>query len=187
MTRSRWFPAGGLFVAAWVAAACASGRPGPAAQTQLPPDPPAGDQPAPSADQAASDQASADQAQESDQASAAEPASEGPVAPAVGIYSAAQAARGEIAFDEVCAQCHTTSEFRGRTFQGNWGRRTVYSFFRTVRSTMPDDNPGGLDEQTYLDVVSYVMRMNGHDAGPAEMLPDSPMRQVRMDPSGSSG
>ena len=87
----------------------------------------------------------------------------------------------------MCAQCHTTSEFRGRTFQGNWGRRTVYSFFRTVRSTMPDDNPGGLDEQTYLDVVSYVMRMNGHDAGPAEMLPDSPMRQLRMDPSGSSG
>ena len=159
MTRSRWFPAAGLLVAVWVAAACASGRPGPAAQTQVPPNPP----------------------------TASEPASDAPAAPAVGIYSAAQAARGEIAFDEVCAQCHTTSEFRGRTFQGNWGRRTVYSFFRTVRSTMPDDNPGGLDEQTYLDVVSYVMRMNGHDAGPAEMLPDSPMRQLRMDPSGSSG
>lgn len=182
MTRSRWFPAGGLLIAALVAAGCASGRPGPAAQTQVP-DPATGDQPA-----SASDQASvAERASASERASATEPASDATVAPAVGIYSAAQAARGEIAFDEVCAQCHTTSEFRGRTFQRNWGRRTVYSFFRTVRSTMPDDNPGGLDEQTYLDVVSYVMRMNGHDAGPAEMLPDSPMRQVRMDPSGSSG
>ncbi len=107
-------------------------------------------------------------------------------APASGIFSAAQAERGESTFDEVCSQCHTTSEFRGASFQRNWGRRTVYSFFRTVRSTMPDDNPGGLDEQTYLDVTTYIMRMNGHEAGPSEMLPDSPMRQVRMDPSAPS-
>ena len=116
----------------------------------------------------------------------AQPDSDSSAAPASGIFSAAQAERGESTFDEVCSQCHTTSEFRGGSFQRNWGRRTVYSFFRTVRSTMPDDNPGGLDEQTYLDVTTYIMRMNGHEAGPSEMLPDSPMRQVRMDPSAPS-
>ncbi len=102
--------------------------------------------------------------------------------PAAGIFTEGQADRGGTAFDEVCADCHTTSEFRGRTFQSNWGRRTVYSFFRTIRSTMPDDNPGGLEEQTYLDVVSYILRLNGHAAGASEMTAESPMRSVRMAP-----
>ena len=107
-------------------------------------------------------------------------------APTAGIFTEGQADRGRTAFDEVCSECHTTSEFRGRTFQSNWGRRTVYSFFRTIRSTMPDDNPGGLDEQTYLDVVSYILSMNGHAAGASELAADSPMREVRMAPPDSN-
>lgn len=99
-----------------------------------------------------------------------------------GIFSGVQADRGRTTFDEVCSECHTTSEFRGRTFQSNWGRRTVYSFFRTVRSTMPDDNPGGLEEQVYLDVVAYILSINGHDAGSSELGADSPMREVRLAP-----
>lgn len=102
------------------------------------------------------------------------------------LFTEEQADRGRTAFDEVCSDCHTTSEFRGRTFQSNWGHRTVYSFFRTIRSTMPDDNPGGLEEETYLDVVSYILRINGHEAGTAEMTADSPMRDVRMAPPGSN-
>ncbi len=105
-----------------------------------------------------------------------------PEAPPGGIFTDAQARRGRTAFDETCSECHTTSEFRGRTFQRTWGRRTVYSFFRTIRSTMPDDNPGGLEEQVYLDVVSYILSMNGHDGGVAELGGDSPMREVRIAP-----
>ena len=101
-----------------------------------------------------------------------------------GIFNSTQADRGGTTFDEVCSECHTTSEFRGRTFQSNWGRRTVYSLFRTVRSTMPDDNPGGLDEQVYLDVVAYILSMNGHSAGSSELAADSPMREVRIAPPG---
>ena len=105
-----------------------------------------------------------------------------PAGPAGGIFTDSQAQRGRTTFDEVCSECHTTSEFRGRTFQRSWGRRTVYSFFRTVRSTMPDDNPGGLEEQVYLDVVSYILSINGHDGGSAELSADSPMREVRIAP-----
>ena len=105
-----------------------------------------------------------------------------PAPPTAGIFTDDQADRGSTTFDEVCSECHTTSEFRGRTFQSNWGRRTVYSFFRTIRSTMPDDDPGGLEEQTYLDVVSYILSINGHAAGASELAADSPMREVRMAP-----
>lgn len=167
-------PACFLLLIALPAAGCASRGPAPATVGDLstpiatPPSqqaaPEAGAQPAPTTTEA-------------------QPDSDSSASPAAGIFSATQAERGAATFDEVCSQCHTTSEFRGASFQRNWGRRTVYSFFRTVRSTMPDDNPGGLDEQTYLDVTTYIMRMNGHEAGPSEMLPDSPMRQVRMDPT----
>ncbi len=111
-----------------------------------------------------------------------ESAAEAPETPPAGIFTEAQADRGGTAFDEVCSECHTTSEFRGRTFQSNWGRRTVYSLFRTVRSTMPDDNPGGLEERVYLDVIAYILSMNGHDTGTTELAADSPMREVRIAP-----
>lgn len=99
------------------------------------------------------------------------------------IFTEAQATRGRTIFDEACAECHTNNEFRGRLFQSNWGRRTVYSFYRTIRSTMPDNNPGGLEEQVYLDVVSYILSINGHEAGASELSADSPMREVRIAPA----
>lgn len=99
-----------------------------------------------------------------------------------GLYTSDQASRGADIFEDVCSECHTTSEFRGRVFQADWGRRSVYSFYRTVRSTMPDDNPGGLSEQVYLDVIAYILGMNGHPTGPGELTADSPMREVRIDP-----
>ncbi|MGI9625479.1 MAG: c-type cytochrome [Longimicrobiales bacterium] len=106
-----------------------------------------------------------------------------PEAAAVGaLHTAAQADRGAEVYESVCSECHTTSEFRGRGFQADWGRRSVYSFYRTVRSTMPDDNPGGLEDQVYLDVVAYILGMNGHGAGADELSADSPMRDVRIDP-----
>lgn len=111
----------------------------------------------------------------------------GPVAnhdPDAGIFTSGQANRGRTAFDEACSDCHTNSEFRGRAFQSDWGRRTVYSFYRTVRSTMPDDNPGALEEETYLDVVSYILSINGHSSGSSELAADSPMREVRLAPPG---
>lgn len=108
--------------------------------------------------------------------------SEDPATPAAGIFTDAQASRGRTMFNEVCSECHTTSEFRGRAFQSNWGRRTVYSFYRTIRSTMPDDNPGGLEEQVYLDVSAYILSLNGHDGGSSELSADSPMREVRIAP-----
>lgn len=100
----------------------------------------------------------------------------------VGLYTEDQATRGRGVFEDVCTECHTTSEFRGRTFQADWGRRSVYSFYRTVRSTMPDDNPGGLADQVYLDVTAYILDMNGHVVGAAELTADSPMREFRIDP-----
>lgn len=173
-----------LIASGLLAAGCASG--GASDASSEAPQPAAGETP-PDADAAAqSPTGNAQSPTRSDQSPTTgggqSPAEAEPAGPAGGIFTDSQAQRGRTTFDEVCSECHTTSEFRGRTFQRSWGRRTVYSFFRTVRSTMPDDNPGGLEEQVYLDVVAYILSMNGHDGGSAELSPDSPMREVRISP-----
>ncbi len=114
--------------------------------------------------------------------SAPEQASEPEGAPlaTTGIFTDAQGDRGRIEFDETCADCHTNAEFRGRGFERTWGRRTVYSFFRTIRSTMPDDDPGGLRTQQYLDITAYILRMNGHAAGAEPLTEESDMRGYRI-------
>lgn len=80
-----------------------------------------------------------------------------------------QAARGEKVYGEVCATCHQQSQMIGQSFVENWNDRRVYDFYAIVRGTMPLDNPGGLKEQEYVDVVAYLLQAN-HHAAPA---PDS--------------
>lgn len=85
------------------------------------------------------------------------------------IFSQGQADRGRATFRAVCAECHYSSEFRGTHFQFSWRRRTVADFFEQVSSTMPEDAPGGLEPDEYLDVVAYVLELNGFPAGEAEL------------------
>ena len=80
-----------------------------------------------------------------------------------------QAARGEKLYSESCGTCHQVSQHVGQAFVENWNDRRVYDFYALVRATMPLDNPGGLKEQEYLDVVAYLLQAN-HQASPS---PDS--------------
>ena len=88
-------------------------------------------------------------------------------------YSSAQAARGEAVFNETCAACHTTESLIGQAFVDSWNDRRVYDFYALVRSTMPLDNPGGLKDQQYLDVVSYLLKANHAVAGADSLAADS--------------
>jgi cytochrome c len=79
-----------------------------------------------------------------------------PVAP----FTAAQAARGEKVYDATCATCHQADNLIGAGFVQNWNDRRVGDFHALVRATMPVDNPGGLKDQEYLDVVAYILKAN---------------------------
>jgi len=98
------------------------------------------------------------------QAPAAPPAS--PV-----TYTDEQAARGGEVFSGVCLECHARKDFSDAEFRGKWRGRTAFDLFERMRSTMPESDPGSLARQQYIDVVAYVMKLNGLSAGSAE-LPD---------------
>jgi mono/diheme cytochrome c family protein len=79
---------------------------------------------------------------------------------AAASYSDAQATRGEAVYEATCANCHQADKFIGSAFVDAWNNRRVGDFYTLIRSSMPVDNPGGLKDQEYLDVVAYLIKAN---------------------------
>jgi|SRR5215208_3616449 len=77
-------------------------------------------------------------------------------------FSPSQATRGATVYAETCGQCHQPAQMIGQAFVESWNDRRVYDFYALVRSTMPLDNPGGLKDQEYLDVIAYLLQANHH-------------------------
>jgi cytochrome c5 len=88
-------------------------------------------------------------------------------------YAPAQAERGARVFNQVCAMCHAQSQFIGQSFVENWNDHRVSDFYTLVRSTMPLNNPGGLKDDEYLALVSYLLKANHAGAGTDTLGTDS--------------
>lgn len=97
-----------------------------------------------------------------------------------GIYREAQADRGRALFRDRCAECHYSSEMRGTQFQFAWERRTVGDLYEHLVATMPEDDPGSLAPEEYVDVVAYILRLNGFPAGGPALGVDSPAFRVSL-------
>ncbi len=89
---------------------------------------------------------------------------------ATGFYSIAQAERGLRVFRNLCSECHFTNEFRGDEFEHEWRRKTVWDLYRSMTRTMPENDPGGLPDRTYADVIAYILQLNDYTSGNAELV-----------------
>jgi mono/diheme cytochrome c family protein len=99
-----------------------------------------------------------------------------------GVYSEAQAERGQSVFLSVCARCHgprgngagdpemtaAPPVARG-SFLRKWDRQTVATLLNYVRTTMPTDNPKSLSDQQYLDAITYMFMLSNMPTGDAEL------------------
>ena len=105
-----------------------------------------------------------------------------------GVFTEAQAARGRQIYFGACGLCHVAAaERRSRRFptwcpRPRWrGRascacgdgRSLATLLAYTRLTMPEDNPGSLAEQEYVDVVAYMLSMSRMPAGEGELPADS--------------
>lgn len=92
-----------------------------------------------------------------------------------------QAQRGAQVYQGTCAMCHS-AELIGEAFVAAWNNRRVYDLYALVHSTMPLDNPGGLKDGEYLDVIAYLLQANKHEsAAPDSLRPDSAsLRKMRI-------
>ena len=92
-------------------------------------------------------------------------------APGGASFTAAQATSGRAAYDQNCASCHgpagrngTAPALAGPDF-GGWTTRPVSDLISTIRTSMPSDRPGQLREEVYLDIVAYILQVNGRTPG----------------------
>ena len=97
-----------------------------------------------------------------------------------GVYSEAQAERGEATYRKACARCHRDDlkgeelapSLVGATFTFRWRDQGVSDLFASLRSSMPPESPGSLSDQTYVDVVAFLLSANHYPAGDNELEPD---------------
>ena len=104
-----------------------------------------------------------------------------------GVYTEEQATRGDTVFQKFCLSCHTPLSYSDSTFRANWFGRSVFDLFKTLKTTMPEDNIGGLTDDEYTRVIAYILKLNAFPAG-ADALPSDSlaMRRIRIGPEGSA-
>lgn len=103
-----------------------------------------------------------------------------------GAYSESQAADGELVYQKVCASCHELSFHTGTEFRMNWFTRNVWDLFKILKTTMPEDNIGGLTDDEYTRVIAYVFKLNGFPASADSLKADSlEMKKIRIGPIGT--
>jgi quinoprotein glucose dehydrogenase len=99
-----------------------------------------------------------------------------------GVYTDAQAKRGREAYEYSCATCHLPTlegdESRdipalyGDDFVEEWSGKPIKSLYELIRKMMPKDAPGSLKNETYADVVAYLLQSNEFPAGAQELTAD---------------
>ena len=79
-----------------------------------------------------------------------------------------QQARGKTLYNDKCASCHMedlkgtteTPPLTGDMFWMNWETYSANNLVEQVRTTMPEDNPGSLMRQEYVDIIAYILKTN---------------------------
>ena len=96
-----------------------------------------------------------------------------------GVYTLAQARRGEELYKRECTLCHR-DDLRGNTVDGGpplrglqfttrWQDIDVETLLSTIEELMPLEEPGSLSRQEYVDILSFVLWANDLPAGEGEL------------------
>ncbi|MES1262142.1 MAG: cytochrome c [Acidobacteriota bacterium] len=103
-----------------------------------------------------------------------------------GVYSAAQASRGEADYAAECSRCHRddlsgyNNALIGGRFMDRWREDSLDNFFVLLRNTMPRNAPQSLGDEAYLDIVAYILQQNSFPAGPKD-LTAAALRDIRVE------
>jgi cytochrome c len=117
-----------------------------------------------------------------------------------GVYTDTQAGRGEQAYRLHCGYCHRDDLAGGffddgtgrapalagpRAFDSSleerWRDATVGQMLLDIGTTMPQQEPGSLPVQTYVDILSFLLSKNEVPAGTSELPADlDALQQIRV-------
>lgn len=90
-----------------------------------------------------------------------------------GVYTAVQATAGQEIFESTClGGCHNLASHKGIAFEKHWKDHPVAELFKKINDEMPDDNPGSLSATQSVQVVAYLLKLNGLPAGKEDLPVD---------------
>ena len=108
-----------------------------------------------------------------------------------GVYTPAQARRGQEQFEQHCASCHRRDlsglsgpALKGDRFLDQWREFPLEVLFNDLRTQMPMGNPGGLPTPVYLDVSAYLLEANGLPPGGTELTQEAAAKVLFVAPGG---
>jgi len=95
-----------------------------------------------------------------------------------GVFSDAQAVRGQAVYGQQCASCHGATlkgaqapPLVGEVFVSTWSAQPLSALANKIRNTMPADGPGELTPQQSADLVAHILKSGGFPASGAELAP----------------
>ena len=97
-------------------------------------------------------------------------------------FTAAQAERGYQAYAHNCLDCHGSNldngEFggpplKGLSFARHWEAGNVAALSGFMKAKMPLDRPGELNDETYADLIAYILEQNGYKSSDTELSADT--------------
>ena len=101
-----------------------------------------------------------------------------------GVFTAAQAKRGNDAYQASCSGCHGSDlhatdpeavDLTGPGIRARWNGKTLNERFETIRDRMPPGNANTLGDKTYMDILAFILESNDFPAGNQELVPDTAM------------
>jgi len=97
-----------------------------------------------------------------------------------GVYTEAQAKRGEAVYGKACASCHGPNlegdaqapALADKDFSTEWNDQPLSDLFERIRTTMPGDAPGTLKPEEVADLMAYMFSRAKFPAGPSYLPRD---------------
>jgi alcohol dehydrogenase (cytochrome c) len=97
-----------------------------------------------------------------------------------GPYTAEQASAGRTAYQTNCSSCHAPDlsgregpQLAGGNFMSQWRDKTAGDLIGFIRATMPPGAGGSLPDQTYINVVAFVLDANSARPGDRALTTES--------------
>lgn len=101
-----------------------------------------------------------------------------------GPFTAGQAAQGRKDYSSACASCHHENltgggeapSLAGGNFLKSWGSRSTRELYDYIQSAMPLGKGGSLSDQTYANIVAFLLEANGATAGGKPFTADTDVK-----------
>jgi alcohol dehydrogenase (cytochrome c) len=101
-----------------------------------------------------------------------------------GPFTAGQAAQGHKDYSSACASCHHENltgggeapSLAGGNFLKSWGSRSTRELYDYIHSAMPLGKGGSLNDQTYANIVAFLLEANGATAGGQPFTPETDVK-----------